>query len=104
MDLLAQQAQYIFKDESYKIIGCAMEVHKELGNGFLEAVYQEALALELSKREIPFKREHELPVFYKTQMLDKKYYADFFCYDNIIVELKAVSEINNNHLNKFLII
>jgi GxxExxY protein len=91
MDLLAQKPQYIFKEESYKIIGCAMDVHKELGNGFLEGVYQEALALELANKLIPFKQEYELPVFYKSQLLNKKYFAYFTMYCKTTNNLKYIN-------------
>jgi GxxExxY protein len=87
----------LFKDESYNIIGAAMAVHNELGSGFLESVYQEALEKEFSFRCIPYKREIQLPIFYKGELLSKKYIADFICYDKIIVELKAVSSILSEH-------
>ena len=87
----------IYVNESYKIIGAAQEVHKELGPGFLEAVYQEALALELTSRSIPFKMEQDLDIMYKNTKLNKKYYADFICFDKIIVELKALRELTSDH-------
>lgn len=70
-----------------------MEVHKELGNGFLEAVYQEALEREFADQKLPFDREKNLTVYYKGKPLKKQYIADFICYDSIIVEVKAVKEI-----------
>ncbi|MDI6688486.1 MAG: GxxExxY protein [Desulfobacterales bacterium] len=83
------------KDErTYKIIGAAIEVHKELGCGFLEAVYQEALAREFSVQEIPFKSQAIIRIEYKGKPLDKTYQADFVCYDGIIVEIKAISSLS----------
>jgi GxxExxY protein len=75
---------------THSIIGAAMEVHRQLGAGFLEAVYQEALAVELTHRNVPFAREVELPVLYKGVRLHTGYRADFVCYSEIIVELKAL--------------
>ena len=84
----------IYKAESYKIIGAAMEVHKQLGHGFLEAVYQEALAIEFKNRNIPFKKEYKLEISYKEQLISKYYIADFICYDKIIIEIKALKELS----------
>ena len=79
---------------TYAIIGAAMEVHRELGCGFLEAVYQEALAVELARRKVPFKREATLPIRYKGQELRTLYRVDFLCYDSVIVELKALTKLS----------
>ena len=79
---------------TFAVIGAAMEVHRVLGCGFLEAVYQEALALEMQTRAIPHRREVELPVFYKGQRLTTQYKADFIAYDDVIVELKALAKLS----------
>lgn len=90
----------IFKDESYSIMGCAFEVYKTLSHGFLEAVYQEAFELELKERNIPYLREVELPIFYKNKKLEKTYRADFVCFGKIIVELKAVRELDKDNISQ----
>lgn len=87
----------LLKDECYEIIGACMEVHRNLGGGFLEAVYQEALALELGLRDIPYNKEEKLEITYKGTKLEKYYMADFICYDNIIVELKALNSLASEH-------
>ena len=87
----------LHKNESFNIIGAAMEVHKTLGCGFTEPIYQEALAIELRKRNIPFEREKELSIDYKGNKLTKTFRADFICYNKIILELKAVSNFTDEH-------
>ena len=82
-------------NQTYEIIGAAMEVHRELGCGFLEAVYQEALREELSSRNIPFRAEVDLLIFYKGKKLKTSYRADFVCNESIIVELKAISKLGD---------
>ena len=94
-DLLNQTL--IYKDEAYKIIGAAMAVHRELGCGFLEAVYQEALEIEFKQQNIPYLREAPISIYYKGVELQKLYVADFICYNNIIVELKALDSIEGIH-------
>ena len=78
---------------TYAIIGACMEVHKELGHRFLEAVYQEALQYEFTQRSLPFAREVPLPIRYKETVLQCVYKADFICYESVIVELKALSQL-----------
>ena len=89
--------ELLYKEESYKIIGSAMEVHRELGSGFLESVYHEALAFEFDNKEIPFDLEKKLEVNYKGQVLSKYYIADFVCYGKIIIEIKAINELSGVH-------
>ena len=90
------------KEESYNIIGACMAVHRELGSGFLEAVYQEALALELKARSIPYIQEEKLEIYYKEHTLQQYYVADFICYDNIVLELKALSGLESSHYAQVL--
>ena len=85
----------IYPNESYKIIGCMMRVHRELGCGFLEKVYQEALEREFIAEGIPFQREANLKIYYRGVPLQEEYIADFVCYGKIIVELKAISKLSD---------
>lgn len=80
-------------ERTYKIIGAALEVHKELGCGFLEAVYQEALEREFIIQRIPFKSQPIVEITYKGRPLNKTYQPDFVCYDEVIVEIKAISSL-----------
>ncbi len=88
-------AELPLKDEVYAIVGAAIEVSKELGAGFLEAVYQEVMELELKARQIPFEPQKELCFYYKGHCLEKKYIADLVCYGSVLVELKAMREIGS---------
>jgi GxxExxY protein len=87
----------IFEEETYAIRGALFEVYKEMGSGFLEAVYQEYLEKELHKSGIPFIAQPELQLMYKSEPLQQTYKPDFICYDQIILELKAVTEIAPEH-------
>ena len=89
--------EILYKDESYKIVGAAMNVYNALGSGFLESVYQEALAIEFEHEGVPFEAEKEVRIFYSGVELKQTYKPDFFCYDGIIIELKAVSTIDASH-------
>ena len=85
--------ELIYKEESYKIIGACMEVHKILGRGFAEIVYKDALEYEFKQREIPYEREKGFIIKYKDTILPREFYADFILYDKIILEVKAAEEI-----------
>ena len=87
----------IYRDEVFAIQGAVFEVYREMGCGFLEAVYQECLAKELTLRGIPFESQKDLQLSYKGVRLSQTYKPDFICYDKIIVELKAVKEIAAEH-------
>jgi GxxExxY protein len=81
--------------KTYAIIGAAIEVHRGLGHGFLEAVYQEALSIEFAKRNIPFQREVELAIHYRGELLKTKYRADFICFSTVVVETKAIAQLTS---------
>ncbi len=89
--------EILFKEESYKIMGACFEVYKEKGCGFLEPVYQECLSIELGLQEIPFVAQAALALTYKDRPLKQKFVPDYVCYDKVIVEIKAVSELTNAH-------
>ncbi|WP_045212423.1 GxxExxY protein [Desulfonatronovibrio magnus] len=91
-----------FKDEVYQIIGVAMEVYNVLGPGFLEPIYQEAMEIELDARGIPYKAQSLIPIFYKERKLSREYIADLVCFDEIIVELKAVERLNKTFQSQLL--
>lgn len=82
-------AELVLKDEVYEIIGAALEVYWKLGQGFAEPIYQEALGIELASRGLPFEPQPELRIWYKEHLLEKKYFADFVCFNQIVVELKS---------------
>ena len=90
-------ADIIHKLESFEIMGACFEVYKEKGNGFVESVYQECLEMELGDRKIPFKAQVELALAYKGRPLKSKFKPDFICYDKIVLELKAVTGLSDEH-------
>ena len=89
--------EFKYQNETYKIRGCMMNVYNELGSGFLEKVYQEALEMELKSANVPAIREAPICISYRGNVLNQTYIADFICYDDIIVELKAVAELTDTH-------
>jgi GxxExxY protein len=94
--------EHLFKDESYKIIGMCMDIHKNLGKGFLEIVYKDALEYEFNLNKIPYEREKEFLIEYKNYTLPHKYYADFVVFNNIILEVKAVNGIVDDFIKQTL--
>ena len=87
----------VYKDESYQIMGACFEVYKDKGCGFVEAVYQECLEIELGLQNLPFKSQAELLLWYKGKQLKQKFVPDFLLFDKIVVELKAVKELTDEH-------
>ncbi len=92
----------LYADEVYKILGACFEVYKRMGCGFLEAVYQECLEIEFEHRDIPFAAQQELKLTYRDRELKQRYVPDFVCYGQIIVELKAISEMSSDHQAQLL--
>ena len=90
--------ELIYKEEAYQIIGNCMEVHNELGGGFLEVVYKDALEYEFKSKGLAYSREKEYEVQYKDIILPHKFYADFVVFEKIILEVKSVSQISDEHL------
>jgi GxxExxY protein len=89
--------ELLYKDDSYKIIGACFEVYKDKGNGFVEPVYQECLEMEFGLQAIPFSAQAALRLSYKGQELKQRYIPDFMCFEKIILELKAVKELTDEH-------
>ena len=94
--------ELIYKDEAFKIIGCCMEVHRQLGKGHDEVIYKDALEIELKRQGIPFKREQEYKLTYKGVVLPHKYFADFVVLDKIILEAKAIEALTDSHIKQTL--
>ena len=92
----------LYRDEVYAIQGAIFDVYREMGNAWHEEVYQQCMERELKLRSIPFESKKELPIFYKGEPIDKKYIPDLFCYGKIIVELKAVGQLANEHRAQLL--
>ena len=90
-------SEIIYPEESYRIMGACFEVYKEKGCGFLEAVYQECLEMEFGDQSVPFTPQQKLPLSYKGRPLKQTYEPDFICLGKIIVEIKAVSALTNEH-------
>ena len=88
----------IYPSESYEVIGRCIEVHRELGHGFLEIVYKDALELLLLRKGIPYEREKEYPIHFQGILLPHKFYADFVVYSNIILEIKCVTHLTEEHI------
>ena len=94
--------ELLLKDEVYAIVGAAMDVYWQLGRGFLEPVYQEALGIEFRRRRIPFEAQEEIVIHYKGEALKKKYVADFICYAQIVIELKALEGLCGRDVGQLL--
>jgi GxxExxY protein len=100
---MADSNEYYYKkDENYTIVGLCVEVHRILGPGLLEIVYKDALEIEFKNQNIPYIREKEYKVEYKGIILQHSFYADFVVYDDIILEVKSIKEISNDHLAQTL--
>jgi GxxExxY protein len=95
---MKQELDLIYKEEAFQIIGLCMEIHNNLGTGFLEIVYKDALEYEFRQANIPFSREQKYLVNYKGIILPHQFYADFVVMDKIILEIKAVSAICDEHI------
>ena len=87
----------LYKDESYRIMGACFEVYNEKGSGFVEPVYQECLEIELGLQGTPSQPQQQLELRYKGRLLKQKYIPDFLCYDKIVLEIKAVSALTDEH-------
>ena len=94
--------EYQLKNETHRIIGCCMAVHNELGHGFYEPVYHEALEIEFCKKSIPYEREVAINIMYKGHELSKHYSADFLCFGNIILEIKAITNFTDIHISQVI--
>ena len=100
--MLGMNDSLLYRDEVYAIQGAIFDVYREMGNAWHEEVYQQCMERELEIRGIPFESKRELPIFYKGEPIEKKYIPDLFCYGKIIVELKAVGQLANEHRAQLL--
>ncbi|CAG0943379.1 hypothetical protein ANRL1_01320 [Anaerolineae bacterium] len=98
----AKMTELLLKEEVYAVVGAAIEVHRELGDGFLEAVYQEAIEIELASRGISFESKKPLAIFYKGRQLEKKYEPDLICLGKLVVELKALDRLTKKEESQIL--
>ncbi len=89
--------EIVYKEESYRIMGACFEVYRQMGCGFVEPVYQECLELELASQGLVFQPQEELDLSYKGQLLKRKYIPDFILFDKIILEIKAVTALTDEH-------
>ena len=97
-----RMSKLVYEDETYEILGACFTVYNEMGCGFLESVYQECLGTELGRRGIPHEAQQELSLIYRGAKLDQVYKADFVCYGKIILEIKAVSQLVDDHRAQLL--
>ena len=97
-----QHEKVLFRDESYAIQGAIFEVYRELGCGFVEAVYQEGLAIEFRRRQIPFDQQFEIGLSYKDVRLAQRFRVDFVCFSSILVEIKAAKSLDDAHRAQIL--
>ena len=95
-------SELILKKEVYAVVGAAIDVHRELGPGFLESIYQEAMEIELSSRNVPFVAQQPIAVQYKGVTLKKQYFADLVCFEQIIVEIKALARLSGTEQAQLL--
>ena len=96
------EGELLYKDECYKIIGICMKIHRILGKGFKEVVHKDALEIELKKEKIPYEREKEFNIIYEGEILRRKFEADFYLFDSIILEIKASSQIHADSFKQAL--
>ena len=90
-------SKLIFQEESYRIIGACIEVHRRMGCGFLESVYQDCLEIELEHQGIPFRSQPEIELTYRDREIPSKFRPDFVCFDHIVLEIKALSDFASEH-------